>query len=75
MTLPLGRPDQPPPTWPWTNALRLALPTVTRPVPLKPWLLALNEPDTPAGEVRGLGLGMRMVCIGLAKREVQSGGL
>jgi hypothetical protein len=26
-------------------------------------LLALNEPETPAGEVRGLGLGKRMVCI------------
>lgn len=67
MTLALGRLFHPPLTWPWTNALRLALPTVTRPVPLKPWLLALNEPETPAGEVRGLGLGMRMVCIGLAE--------
>jgi hypothetical protein len=32
-------------------------------------LLALNEPETPAGEVRGLGLGKRRVCrcIGLAE--------
>ena len=63
MTLALGRLFQPPLTWPWTNALRFSLPAVMRPVPLKPWLLALNDPDTPAGEVRGLGLGKRMVCI------------
>ena len=67
MTLALGRLFQPPLTWPWTNALRLALPTVTRPVPLKPWLLALNEPEKPEGEVRGLGLGKRMVCIGISR--------
>lgn len=72
MTLALGRPDQPPPTWPWTNALRFSLPTVTRPLPLKPWLLALNEPETPAGEVRGLGLGKRMVCIGWVQRGVMT---
>jgi len=66
MTLALGRLFQPPLTWPWTNALRFSLPTVTRPVPLKPWLLALNEPETPAGEVRW---GKRIVCrcIGLAE--------
>jgi hypothetical protein len=27
-------------------------------------LLALNDPEKPAGEVRGLGLGMLIVCIG-----------
>ena len=47
---------------------RLGPPTVTRPVPLKPWLLALNDPETPAGDVRGLGLGNRIVCIGVSER-------
>jgi len=33
-------------------------------VPLYPWLLALNEPEKPAGEVRGLGLVNWRDCIG-----------
>jgi hypothetical protein len=66
----LGRPDQPPPTWPWTYTLRFGPPTVTRPVPLYPLLLALKEPEKPAGEVRGLGLGMWIVCIEGANERV-----
>ena len=33
-------------------------------MPLYPWLLALNDPDKPAGEVRGLGLVNWRDCIG-----------
>jgi len=33
-------------------------------VPLYPWLLALNDPEKPAGEVRGLGLVNWRDCIG-----------
>ena len=33
-------------------------------MPLYPWLLALNDPEIPAGEVRGLGLVNWRDCIG-----------
>ena len=33
-------------------------------MPLYPWLLALNDPEKPAGEVRGLGLVNWRDCIG-----------
>jgi len=59
----LGLPDHPPLTWPSAKTLRFGPPTVTRPEPLYPSLLAPNEPENPAGEVRGLGLGIRIVCI------------
>ena len=65
----LGRPDQPPPTWPSAQTCRFGPPTVTRPVPLYPLLLALNEPEKPAGEVRGLGLVNWSVCIEESERE------
>ena len=41
-------------------------------MPLYPWLLALNDPEKPAGEVRGLGLVNWRVCIGTRERVIGS---
>jgi hypothetical protein len=37
--------------------LRFSFPAVIRPVPLHPPLLASKDPENPAGEVLGFGLG------------------